>query len=108
MVRENVERILEYKMTLWNITLFISITMLCGIDNIPWNILYLPHIQYECAKIFKNIPLIMSMPRNTVMDLNKVMKIIRCRLENVYVEPMRHSRVFLWELDGALENYCGS
>ena len=30
-----------------NITLFRSITMLCGTDNIIWNIL---HIQFECGE----------------------------------------------------------
>ena len=32
---------------LWSITLFRSITMLCGTDNILWNIL---HIQTECGE----------------------------------------------------------
>jgi hypothetical protein len=31
------------------ITLFKSMTMLCGADNVVWNI---PHVQFECEKYF--------------------------------------------------------
>ena len=40
--------------------------MLCGIDNIPWDI---PHISLNVG-IFCGI---LSVPRNIVMDLNNVM-----------------------------------
>ena len=36
----------------FNMTLFRSITMLCGIDSIPRSI---PHIQYECGEFMDTI-----------------------------------------------------
>ena len=55
--------IIPISLSLTTITLLRSITMLCGTDSIPRNIL---HIQTECEKHS------MSVPRNIVMDLNNV------------------------------------
>ena len=49
-----------------SITLFRSITKLCGNDNIQSNIYC---IQYECRKLFSGT---LSVPHNIVMDLNNV------------------------------------
>ena len=48
------------------ITLFKSITMLCGTDHVLQNV---PHIQTEYGEYN-------SVPRNNVMDLNNVMLIV--------------------------------
>ena len=44
-----------------------SIMVLCGIENIPWDILFVLH---ACGGIFHGIFLV---PRNIVMDLYNVM-----------------------------------
>ena len=55
------------------ITLFKSITMLCGIDNILWNIL---HIQIECGKYFAEY--CQSHRRLLCIDLYNVMHMWNC------------------------------
>ena len=42
--------------------------MVCQIDNIPRNT---PHLQTECGGMFSGI---LSVPHNTIIDLNNVMK----------------------------------
>jgi hypothetical protein len=54
-------------LTLLVITLFGSITMLCGIDNIPQNI---PHTRSKCGKYYVEYR---RVPHNKVMDMNNVM-----------------------------------
>jgi hypothetical protein len=53
-----------------SITLFISITMFCGTDNIMWKIF---HIQTECGEYFTKI---LFVPHNTSVDLNNVMSVL--------------------------------
>ena len=49
-----------------------SITMFCGTDSIPWNILgYFPHPIWKIPRILYGV---LSFPQNIVMDLNIVMK----------------------------------
>ena len=44
--------------------------MFCGTDNIPRNT---PHIQTECEEYPRIFHEILSVPQNTVMNLNNVM-----------------------------------
>ena len=52
------------------ITLFRSITVLCGTDNISQNI---PHVQTGCEEYTKIFYRILSVPQNIVMNLNNNM-----------------------------------
>ena len=56
-----------------NITLFRFITILCGSDNFPWNIL---HIRSEVGIFYR----MLSLPHKNVMNLNNVMKPPSCKL----------------------------
>ena len=52
----------------WHNIIQIHIIMLCGADNIPQNNLIYSLTRFEHGKIFCGI---MSVPQNTIMDLNK-------------------------------------
>ena len=57
----------------WIITLLRFITMLCGTENIPRNILQCFQIQFECGKYQGIFCGIMLVPHNIVMDMRNVM-----------------------------------
>ena len=64
----------DFSLFVLHITLFRSITMLCGTDIIPWSILkYSPHSDWIWG-VSGNTCAILSVPHNIVLDLNNVMQ----------------------------------
>ena len=49
--------------------------MLCGTDNIPHNIPIYAHVWTQCGKYMEILCGILSVPHNTIIDLNNVMNI---------------------------------
>lgn len=55
------------------IILFKSITTLCNIDIIPWNISRYSYIETKCEKYLELFCGILSIPHNIVMELKNIM-----------------------------------
>ena len=80
--------------------------MYCGIDNIPHKYSHIPHISYLNVKIFRGI---LSLPKNTVMDVNNVVYLILMPpIETKFrtLRSLTHQNVMLaWMIEIWMKNH---